>query len=181
MQVEVGENRGVNTIVYSLPSLSVLEYPLLCGTWHYPSPQPVVLWVSEANNFPTFVSNTVRLHAPSIVKEALRFWLHFLCNHLHPSLAPRKILGHGSAALKHSNHNPIELDYPSLIHLGKQSYQPVLWPTALQMPVVFLHPVGSSHRSFFERQPIFFNPRDLVRKLMWSSHSQAISTWVLSP
>jgi len=43
MQVEVGENRGVNTIVYSPQSQSVLEYAHLCGTWHYPSPQPVLL------------------------------------------------------------------------------------------------------------------------------------------
>jgi len=132
-------------------------------------------------NSPVYASNTVQLHAPSIVKGVLRFWLHFLCNHLHLSLAPRKILGHRSAAFEHSNHNHIELDYPYLIHLGKQSSGRVLWTTALQMPVVFLHPVGSSQRSFFERQPIFFNAGDILRKLMWSSHSQAISTWVLSP
>jgi hypothetical protein len=30
-------------------------------------------------------SNTVRLHAPSIVKAAIRFWLHFLCHPARPS------------------------------------------------------------------------------------------------
>jgi hypothetical protein len=54
-----------------------------------------------------------------------------------------------------SNHHHIDADYPSLIHQDRQSSQGVLWTTALQMPVVFLHPVGSSHRSFFSSEANF--------------------------
>jgi hypothetical protein len=44
--------------------------------WHYPLLQPVRVRVLEAWKASSQVSNTVRLHAPSTVKGAIRFWLH---------------------------------------------------------------------------------------------------------
>lgn len=56
--------------------MTVVECVHLCGMWHYPSPQPVRVQGSEANKSLSLVSNTVRLHAPSTVKGAIKFWLH---------------------------------------------------------------------------------------------------------